>query len=65
MANLDLYKDDPLLVLTEERKEFLFKNRVFLNHLTDRKYIPLTLNEEYKNELKRLKSLVNSIENEL
>ena len=65
MLQLDLYKDDPLLVLTEERKDFLFTNRFFLNHLTDRKYVPLTLNEEYRNELNRLKSLVKSIDNEL
>ncbi len=65
MANLDLYRDDPQLVLTEERKEFLFNNRFFLNHLTDRKYVPLTLNEEYIAELKRLKSLVKTIDNEL
>ncbi len=65
MSNIDLFKDDPLLVLTEERKDFLFSNRVFLNHLTDRKYVPLTLNEEYKNELKRLKRLIKLLEKEL
>jgi hypothetical protein len=62
MVHLDLYKDDPLLVLTEERKEFLFNNRYFLNHLTDRKYVPLTLNEEYKKELQRLQGLVQLLQ---
>lgn len=63
MAQIDLYYDDPLLALTEERKDFLFNNRIFLNHLTDRKYLPLTLNEEYKKELQRLRKLVKMLEN--
>lgn len=63
--HIDLYKEDPSLILTEERKEFLFNNRIFLNHLADRKYLPLFLNEEYTNELQRLQGLVKLLEKEL
>ncbi len=62
-THIDLYKDDPHTVLTEERKTFLFNNRIFMNQLTDRKYLPLTLNEEYKKELQRLQGLVKLLEN--
>jgi len=63
MPLLDLYKDDPSLIITKETKDMLFDNRLFLNHLTDRESLPFTLNELYKNELLKLQSLIKIIDN--
>ena len=63
MPLLDLYKDDPSLIITKETKDMLFDNRLFLNHLTDRKFLPSQLNELYKNELLKLQRLIKIIDN--
>ena len=60
---LDLYEDDPSLIMTEATKEMLFSNRLFLNHLADREFLPFTLNELYKNELLKLQKLIKVIDN--
>ncbi|MBE9488922.1 MAG: hypothetical protein IMY67_01390 [Bacteroidetes bacterium] len=62
--HLDLYKDDSLTILTAKSKEMLLKDRVFLNHLSNRKYLPKSLNELYKYELPRLQHLIKLIDKE-
>lgn len=60
--HLDLYKDDSLTILTAKSKEILLNDREFLNLLSNRKYLPKSLNELYKYELPRLQNLKKLIE---
>ena len=62
--HLDLYKDDSLSILTTDIQEKLFKDRIFLNHVSNRKYLPKSLNKLYKYELPRLQNLIELIDKE-
>ena len=62
--HLDLYKEDSLTILTAKNKEILLNDRVFLNLLSNRKYLPITLNELYRYELTILQNLIKLIDEE-
>lgn len=59
---LDLHKYREGDILTSTSKEDMFKDRVFINLLTDRKFYPKRLNALYKEELVKLESLLELIE---
>ena len=64
--NIDIYKaSNQETILTEATKQFLFKDRQFLNKVIQRLMTARTLNHLYKREQPKIEKLISMINNEI
>jgi hypothetical protein len=67
IQHVDIYKfeGEESLTLEDNTKEFLLKDRMFLNRIADRILPPRVLNNMYNDEINKLERLLNLIDSEL
>ena len=65
-SHINFYEiDNQNLSVNEDIKNKLLKDRLFLNHISDRAHYPGVLNKIYKKEIPKLESLLRQIDQEL